>query len=481
MDRLAAIIEYQWRAHWRQFLHAGKSTNGNRGITLVVTGLILIKYFRWLSTARIEVAQGNTALLSWLLAGVFVACVSVCLTSPRDNRSLSQLRRLPLSISDLFAIRIALTLITPFSWLVLAGALAIVYPLAQASRPFAGIIAAMFFIVLSWSMGLVLSSLLTSRVWRRALFAGLLLGGASAVYMLQGNRPRMLANFSGPQSLVTQAATGKSPLASIAILFGLAALSLLAARWSFSRIVTSTTGRSSDRRAHSFLFHLPGRLSALAAKDFRYSLRLLDPYVGVLVSALGCLYLFVSAAPSVTAAMVAVLIIFVPNAPLAFNSFGLETRAGMDRYALLPARGTTIIRSKNLAFAMIAGLQLLPLILFSAWRLGLLTSLFALVEAASLAIAYLTWGNGMSVFLPSKTHFYRFAPATNAIPEIIAGVVISSVPGILILYLIRVYGERTIWGAIPILLACMLLYLLATNLSGRRFELHCERIRDSLV
>jgi hypothetical protein len=178
---------------------------------------------------------------------------------------------------------------------------------------------------------------------------------------------------------------------------------------------------------------------------------------------------------------VVILIVFIPSAALAFNSFGLDTRSGMDRYGLLPASGTAIIRSKNLAFAIIMSAQVLPLILLSGWRLGLLTSFVVFVQAVSLAMAYMTWGNWMSVTLPSRMHFYRFAPTTGAITEIIAGVTVNSLPGVLILYLIRAYGERAIWLAAPILLACVLSYFVARNLSGRRFEMNRQRIRDSLA
>lgn len=483
MDRLAAIIEYQWRAQWRRFSRAGKLAAGNRGITIVVTGLVLIKYFRLLSAAKVEVARGDAALLSWLLVGIFVGCVCVFLAGPRGNRSLSELRRLPLSISDLFVIRIVLSLMTPFSWLVVAGALAILYPITQAPKPIGGMVVALLFIVNAWATGLLLSNLLASKVWRRILFASLLLSGASAIYIVNTNLSTLLVKLSrlGPHVLVAEAAIGKSSWPAIAILFGCAALTLVAARWSFSRNLVMATNPSNDRKAPSFLFHFFGRWSALAAKDFRYSLRLLDPYFGVLVSALGCLYLIGSATPRITAVLVIILIIFVPNAALAFNSFGLDTRSGMDRYALLPASGTAIIRSKNLAFAIVAGAQVLPLILLCGWRLGLLASLAALVEAASLAVAYMTWGNWMSVTLPSRMHFYRFAPAINAIPEVMAGVIVNSLPGVVILYLIRAYGERAMWGAVPILVVCVLAYLVATNLSGRRFEMSRERIRDSLA
>jgi len=483
MDRLAAVIEYQFRAHWRQFSRAGKLAAGNRGIIILVTGLILIKYFRLLNTARIEVAQGKTALLSFLLAGGFVACVSVCLSSPRISGSLSGLQRLPLSISDLFVIRIVSTFMTPFSWIVTVGAFAILYPIAQSPRPSAGIIAALIFIVSAWATGLVFSNLLANKVRRRVIFAGLLVSGASAVYVVNGNHSTLIGTVSrlAPHVLVAEAALGNSSLSSIAILFGIAALSLFAARWSFSQSLTVTPTQSNNRKAPSLLFQFPLKWSGLTAKDFRYSLRLLDPYFGLLISALGCLYLISSAAPTATAVLVMILCVFIPSAGLAFNSFGLDTRSGMDRYGLLPASGTAIIRSKNLAFAIIMSAQVLPLILLSGWRSGLLTSFVTFVQAASLAIAYMAWGNWMSVTLPSRMHFYRFAPTTGAITEIIAGVTINSLPGVLILYLIRAYGERAIWGIGLILFACVLSYLLATKLSGKRFDMSREKIRDALA
>jgi hypothetical protein len=483
MDRLASIIEYQWRSHWRQFSRAGKPGSGSRGITFLVTGLILIKYFGLLNTARTEVAQGKTALLSFLLAGVFVACASVCLSSPRNAGSLSGLQRLPLSISDLFVIRIGSTFMTPFSWIVMVGAFAILYPIAQAPKPSAGIIAALIFMVSAWATGLVLSNLLANKVGRRMIFASLLVSGASTLYVVNGNHSSLLGTVSrlAPHVLVAEAALGKSSLASIAILFGIAVLALFAARWSFNQSLTETTTQTSNRKAPSLIFQFSPRWSGLAAKDFRYSLRLLDPYFGVLFSALGSLYLISSAAPTITAVLVMILCVFIPSAGLAFNAFGLDTRSGIDRYGLLPASGTVIIRSKDLAFAIIMSAQVLPLILLSGWRLGLLTSFATLVQAVSLALAYMSWGNWMSVTLPSRMHFYRFAPTTGAITEIIAGVTVNSLPGVLILYLIRAYGERAIWLAAPILLVCMLSYFVATNLSGRRFEMNRQRIRDSLA
>jgi hypothetical protein len=121
---------------------------------------------------------------------------------------------------------------TPFSWIVTVGTFAILYPIESAPGPSAGIVAALIFIVSAWATGLVFSNLLANKVWRRVIFAGLLVSGASAVYVVNGNHSTLLGAVSrlAPNVLVAEAALGKSSLSSIAILFAIAALSLFAAR-----------------------------------------------------------------------------------------------------------------------------------------------------------------------------------------------------------------------------------------------------------
>src|SRR6185503_1991000 len=91
---------------------------------------------------------------------------------------------------------------------------------------------------------------------------------------------------------------------------------------------------------------IPGPAGALAAKDFRYFRRLLDPYLGVLAAALGCLYLASAQFPSTGLLLLFILIVFLPSSPLAFDSFGLDNRAGLDRIKLLPVTGKTVLLSK---------------------------------------------------------------------------------------------------------------------------------------
>jgi len=483
MDRLAGIVRCQWRAYWRRFSRARDLTVGHQGITLIITVLIFFKYLRLLGSANIQIAQGDTTLVQSLLAAIFLAWLFLPISIPRADVSFSGLRHLPLSVSDLFGIRIVSLFIRPYSWMTAAGSLAICYPLAHAPRPWLALSAALLFIPMSCSTGLAMAHLLTIAVWRRIMFAILVLLCATALYVLSGEDAGPFRQWSRvlPTNLVTRAAVGKNPTLAMGTLVMLNVLTFAAAWWSFRQSLVNEPRAGSGRRMDSILFRLPGAAGGLAAKDVRYFRRLLDPCFGLLASALCCFYLAASRAPSASAVWISIVILFIPNAPLAFNSFGLDKRSGMDRYGLLPLGGATILRSKNLAFVIIASVQVCPIIVLAVWRLGLSVGAFGLVEAASLAAAYLAWGNWMSITLPAKMQFFRFAPPGGSLPELIGGLVFASLPGVLTMYVLQMRAEQAIWVNLLILLLCGILYSLATIRSGRRFEQQREKVAHSIL
>jgi len=457
-------------------------TVGHQGITLIVTVLILFKYLRLLGSASGDLARGNTALVHSLLAGIFLAWLFLSISISGTGISLRGLLHLPLSLEDLFAIRILCLIIPPYSWMVIAGSLAICYPLAHAPRPWAGITAALLFIAMSCSTGLAIAHLLSIAAWRRLLFAVLVLLCAAASYVLSSKDAADFLHFSSalPSDLVARAAVGKNPILAIGLLLTLNVLTLAVAWSSFQQSLVNAPKGGSRRRIDSILFGLPGASGRLAAKDLRYFRRLLDPYFGLLASALCCFYLVSSDAPSVSVVWIFIVIVFIPNSPLAFNSFGLDTRSGLNRYALLPASGATIMQGKNLAYVLIASVQVCPIILLVSWRFGLWVSAVGLVEAASLTAAYLAWGNWMSITFPTKMQFFRFAPVSGSLPEIIAGVVFGSIPGVLVIYVLWTKAEQALWAVLLILLVGAILYFFATIQSGKRFEQQREKIVRSI-
>ena len=480
MDRTITIVRYQWRAYWRHLRQGGRTTAGNQGIALLIFGLVFVRYLQWLRIASINLPRGKSALFEALLAAIFLAWMFPLTDGGRGSLATRRWLHLPLSLKELFRVRVISVLMPPSSWLVIAGSLAICYPLVHIKRPFVGIVAALLFIAMSGFTGLTVSHLISVALWRRVLAAGAVsLAGAIGLYVMSGREVLRLSRFL-PSTLVVRAAIGQRSWLAIVILATLCAGAYYAALWSFRQSLENTASRSSDRSRTFVWFKLPGKLGGLVAKDLRYFRRLLDAYLGLLAAAAGCFYLVTAAAVSQGIFLAFIVLVFLLNAALPFNSFGLDTRAGLGRYTLFPLSGKSIILSKNLAYLGVLGVQVFPMIILAGWRLGIPVSAIGLVEAASLGCAYLTWGNWMSVSHPLKMHFFRFASSGAALADALAGVAFGSLPGVLMIYLLHAQGNRP---AGPIALVALLfgaLYWASLVRFGRRFEQKREAIGRAL-
>ena len=171
---------------------------------------------------------------------------------------------------------------------------------------------------------------------------------------------------------------------------------------------------------------------------------------------------------------------FVCNASLAFNLFGLDNRAGIERLKLLPVTGKTILLSKNLAFLMFVSIQVMPLILLAGWRLGLPLGVFGIVEAAALTAMYLTWGNWMSVNHPFKLQFFQFSSSNGVVVEALAGIIFGSLPGLIASYSLHTDGFGAAWKIALILLFSSLFYFVSVMHMGVRFAQKQDRISSAL-
>jgi hypothetical protein len=480
MDRVGTIILWQWRAYWRRFAR-GRLSAGNQGFALIVTGLILVKYVQKLFVAASDLSQGKTSLFEALLTGILTAWFLAFLS--RDQNSTDQNRTicLPLSLKELFVIRLAALLTSPFVFLILIGSIAICYPALKAPRPILGTIAALGFIVVSLFTGLTVSHLLSIAKWRRVL-GTIELVTISIIALYVFKNPASARSLSAwslpPMTLVSRAATAQYLSVALAFVFMLClliALSLAAAMLSFRATLNETSRQGAGKAGLSF--GVPGRLGGLIAKDLKHFRRLLDVYLGILVAAMGCFYLITAGVASLEISIIFLTVVFLPSSPLAFNYFGLDSTDGLDRYEILPLTGHAIVRSKNFAFAVFALLQTVPLLLLIIWRLSFEAGLIAIIVTMSLTCAYLTWGNWMSVSHPVKMHFYRFSSSTSSLFDAMAGIVFSSSPGILTIYLLN---KSPGWLAlVPSIFG--ILYAMSLALAGRRLPGKIERIGKSLA
>jgi hypothetical protein len=482
VDRIIAISRCQWRAYWRRFSRAGHLNAGNQGILLILSVLALTRYLQALHTAALDLPQGKTRVFDSLLAGIFLVWMFPLARGARTSFSTRKLLHLPLTLKELFGIRLITLLIPPYSWIILGGSLAICYPIARAENPVAGVVAALLFIVISALTGLTVAHLLSISVFRKLFLGALVFSGLVIFYLVAKPGPGRSISFSSmlQSALVTRAAIGPRAWIAVAELAAWAIVAFFAALWSFKKSLEVTPKRRSQKIIIFDSFRIPGPAGGLAAKDFRYFRRLLDPYLGVLAAAVGCFYLITAEIASAGFVQIFLLAVFVPNASLAFNLFGLDNRSGMDRLKLMPVTGKTILLSKNLAFLMIVGVQLMPLILLAGWRLGPLMVAICILEALATAAMYMTWGNWMSVNHPIKMHFFQFSPPNGLVMEAMAGIIFGSLPGMIGIYLLHIDGWRSVWKVSVVILLSGVSYFVSVRHIGNRFHQKQDRISSVL-
>src|SRR5687767_4357199 len=169
------MFRYQWRAFWRRVLRTGH-------LKFYLTVLTL---FGWmtavalpdsLSRAAGELAAGQTVSMDKLL---LVLCLLWLIVLGEDlNVSLSsdRLRRFPLDVRSLLALRLLSLFLSPIAWLATIVSLLGLSPLLSARHPLLGGLAALFFFALIIGVGMTVSQPLGLARWRRRLLVAAALG-----------------------------------------------------------------------------------------------------------------------------------------------------------------------------------------------------------------------------------------------------------------------------------------------------------------
>jgi predicted permease len=308
------------------------------------------------------------------------------------------------------------------------------------------------------------------------------LAGIGLYARANGITPERVSQYGtySPARLVARAALSANDLNALGALIALALAAFGMGCWTFR---VSLSGAEVVRaRRHSLLaqYRMPGRFGALAAKDFRQYRRLLDPYLGALMAVLCGIYLMNAEALSPVIFWAFIVAVFVPNASVAFNSFGLDARSDLERYLLLPLSGRDIIGGKNIAFAMIIGAQVLPVVLIAWARMGVFVAFVGIIVIALLCLAHLAWGNWASVHHPFKMRSYRFSNGGSPF-EVMVGIVFGCLPAVVAISFLQAESIRSIAIAALILTAYIAVYFVALTWTGKRFERRREEIARALL
>ena len=482
MDRIAIVVRLQWRTYWRRVRRGGHLSRNNLGALVLLGGLGVVRYIQQLPLTANQLARGETQRYQVLLLLVFLAWMLPVMAESRRSISTRDLLHLPLSTGELFSIRLASIFVSPVSWVLAAGSLALVYPLSRSLNPIGGIVGLLLFVLLALFTSLTITHVLSNAFARRIIFVVVIALSATLglLWWLQRStltRPPSYLSFWLPTKLA--APVSSEMLVSLAALAVMNAAVLFIAYWTFMPSVD--TGRKQRTQGFSLLslIELPGAFGGLIKKDLRYSSRLLDVYLALPIVILVDLYLMLGAEPSAFAFWVIAAILVLPCISLAFNCFGLDSPLGLDRYTLFPLSGREILLSKNLSFALLM-LLLIGLILpLAIWKLGVVASLIGLMVFVLVGLAYVSIGNWLSVRQPFKMQFYRFASGGSMV-DAVMGVIFGSLPGVIAIHFLNNEGYGAVWKIALLLLLYVLVYILSLSLSARAFDRQREVIRASV-
>lgn len=141
-------------------------------------------------------------------------------------------------------------------------------------------------------------------------------------------------------------------------------------------------------------FPLPkGRFGSLLGKNLREQVRVLDPYVGLLLCLAGSVQRWLHPPMPTATRQGLTLLVALCFSSLAQRLFALEGRGALLRYALWPLKGWQILLAKDLAFLLLLLLLVLPLAPLSGLAAGL---------------TLLAIGHGPSVLDPQPQAPWRF-------------------------------------------------------------------------
>jgi hypothetical protein len=442
-----------------------------------------------LSRAAGELAAGQTASMDTLLLALCLLWLAVPGEDLNVSLSSDRLRRFPLDVRSLLALRLLSLFLSPIAWLATIVSLLGLSPLLSAPHPVLGGLAALVFCALAIGVGVSVSQSAAIARWRRRLLVPVAaFGVVAAPFALTsvqggaGARPLsdslMAAN---PAILVTSVAVATTPYAmagplATLLVSGAAVWYLL--RWSFRRRLHGGARERTARRATS-IARLPGRLGPLVQKEQRALSGVLDLWMGLLL-ALAAAALALAASMSSTYRQAIFVIVCALNVNVTLNCLGLDRPAGLTRYLILPIRGTDLFLAKNAAAMVVVAVQLMPLLAVGAWQSGFVPLGAETMAASVLIVAHLAWGNVVSVVEPRRSEPYTFASPGDLVTTWVS-VLIGSAPGVAMIVMLRFESRVTAFAIAGIVLLTVAAYYGSLQYAGRSFERRIEIISRRLA
>lgn len=418
------LLKYQLLGYWRRVFAVRGGYD--RSSFFIVLALLLSAYGYTIllgQTAR-SLSDGNTGTLKWLLAIVFFVWLVPAFEGLNASAKIDSFLYLPLTRTQFGFIRVANVFFVPATIIALAVSCAAVWPIIHAAHPVAGVFALIAYSLFAAFLLTTITRLLRIGVFR-VLMLLLAVCWAIAVF---GLKTEVSSGFL-PGDLVAKIVSpaGDAFAMMLLIVFACTAFLIAALTATLSDPNRSTTNRRITPRSLSTI-RLPVRFGELIKKDLFSGWKMLDSYFSLFVTIVYAAILLTTdmsflsfgAALAVSAMM---------SSGLAFNSFGLETTAGIERLSLAPIEPADLFNAKNRSFWLLVLSQTIFLFPIVVYRFGVVYLAAAVLKTVAVSLLYTAWGNKLSVQFPFKMTFYEVSFG-GSIPDMMMAVLLISLVAI---------------------------------------------------
>ena len=482
MAGVALAVRFQGRGFWRRMLRREQARSYLVWLTLG-GGFIAFKLPALLSRASGELAAGQTASTHQLLIAACLLWLLV-LGEVQDGLTSARLRRFPLAVRELIAIRILSLWLSPLVWMVTVASILILAPFRAAPHPLLGILCAGLLYAVTIGVGMNLLALRTLRLTGTVLaFVGVavVLALAFVQYDWVPRAPAGLARLN-PASLVTTAAMATTPV-EVVIPLGLFFL-LAATAWSvlprtFPRTFEASGPRPFAARRGQRRTWLPGRLGPIIQREHRSVVTIPDWWMAFLPVLVGIVYSF-TALGSTTLRLSTIAIACALNMNLTSNCLGMDRPGGLTRYVIFPIRGWDLLLAKNVGVACAVAIQVAPLLAIGVWMAGAVELGAALIVAGVSLLGHLAWGNVVSVSEPRRAEPYSMVQGTEPVTVLI-NMAVGGAPGAAVLALLSSASWLATLAIAAIALATLAWYYRSLMHAGVSFERGIEIISKRLA
>ena len=426
MVRALNFLQFQMLDYWRRAFSKRGSYDANSFFLVILILGLGYGYVLVLKNAAKSFSNGNQESLILLFGIVFFIWLIPVFESQNLSSNITKFLHLPITKTEFVCIKLLSVFLVPTSIIAIIVSLAAIYPFIFSNHIFFNVAQFLIFILLAiFSINLFVN-LLKIQFFRVTFFLTIIgIGFLFAFAKTSFGQTSIIAS-----NVITAINTSENTFLNVGILL-VCTLAIFSLAF-FSIRQTLLVSANSDRRIHpQFLSRLPlpTKFGQLLKRDFIFSWKLLDAHLSLFVIFFYTI-LLIMADFSFVSFSVALSISVMLSGSLAFNIFGLENSASLERLSLLPIAAKDLLITKNKTFALVVFSQLFILFPIVYLKFGAILLVISILKTLSIVLLYTAWGNRLSIKYPFKMNFYQISFG-GSIPATLQGVLIISLAVIL--------------------------------------------------